>query len=69
MAGSQSIPKLFSETLAKMDLVAWAEGRVWRRKMERTLSVLSAAEAIRGLVVELVCFILPMCLLAIASLP
>lgn len=59
MAGSQSIPKLFSETLAKMDLVAWAEGRVWRRKMERTLSVLSAAEEIRGLVVEACMFCHP----------
>lgn len=59
MAGSQSIPELSLETLAKLDLVAWAEERVWRKKMERTLSVPSAAEVIRGLVVEACLFCLP----------
>lgn len=46
------------ETLAKLDLVA-SMGRKKRKRIGRTLYVLSAAEVIRRLVVEACLFCLP----------
>lgn len=60
MAGSLSIPQFFSETLAKLDLVA-SMGR--RKSLERENGeetwCPAAAKGIRGMVVEACLFCLP----------